>query len=178
MSHSKVFFIPVYVFASVLILAFILTGCGQSAATQAYPEKGPDVVTKQFYEYISESKIKGGPSYASKAYKMIDTEASNLELYQFLEIIKKYPPGFMVDVGETEINGAQALVMISYKMPSSFGDGYTVKGTLPLNIDRKTNTWRIDFTGDSYGMDKEAAKASMQETTMASMQETTQPGTP
>jgi len=64
-----------------------------------------------------------------------------------------------VDVGKAEIKGTQALVAISYKLPSSFGGEYTVQEVLPLNIDPATNTWKIDFTGDSYGMQKDEAIA-------------------
>jgi len=78
---------------------------------------------------------------------------------QFLEIIKRYPEKFAVDVGKVEIKGKQALVAISYKLPSSFGGEYTVQEVLPLNIDPVTNTWKIDFTGDSYGMQKDEAIA-------------------
>lgn len=121
------------------------------------PEEGPEAVTKRFYELISASKIEGGTTPASEAYKLINGEASNLNLNQFLEIIKNYPPKFSVAVGKAEIKGTQALVAISYKMPSSFGDEYTVQEVLPLNIDPTTKTWKIDFTGDSYGMQKDEA---------------------
>ena len=69
----------------------------------------------------------------------------------------------MVDIGQAEINGAQAVVAISYKIPSSFGDVYTVKGALPLNVDQNTHTWKIDFTGDSYGMKKDEFMATKSE---------------
>jgi hypothetical protein len=150
-------------FSGIIILAAIaMAGCEQMNASASYgvPEEGPVVVTKQFYEYISEAKIKGGTTLIGEAFKMVDSSVSNLNLNQFGEIIKKYPPGFMVDVGEAEINEAQALVAISYKLPSSFGDRYTVNGTLPLNIDKATNTWKIDFTGDSYGVSKDELLAS------------------
>ncbi len=87
-----------------------------------------------------------------------------MNVNQFLEIIKSYPPKFKVDIGKAEIKGTQALVAISYKLPSSFGGEYTVNEVLPLNIDPATNTWKIDFTGDSYGMQKdEAIEASKSE---------------
>ena len=146
----------------VALAAIAMAGCDQTDASMSYgaPEEGPVVVAKQFYEYISEAKIKGGTTLIGEAFKMIDNSASNLNLNQFGEIIKNYPPGFMVDVGEAETNDTQALVAISYKMPSSFGDSYTVNGTLPLNIDKTTNTWKIDFTGDSYGASKDELLAS------------------
>lgn len=141
-----------------LILAIALTGCDMGD-TSALPEDGPEVVTKRFYELISAAKMEGGTTTASEAYKLVDTRVSNLTVNQFLEIIKRYPEKFAVDVGKAEIKGTQALVHISYKLPSSFGGDYTVQEVLPLNVDPVTNTWKVDFTGDSYGMQKDEAVA-------------------
>ena len=139
-----------------LVLAIAIVGCSRLGGN-AQPEDGPEVVTKRFYELISAAKIEGGTTTASEAYKMVDIKTSNLNIHQFLEIIKRYPEKFTVDVGKAEIKGNQALVAISYKLPSSFGGEYTVQEVLPLNIDPDTNTWKIDFTGDSYGMQKDEA---------------------
>ena len=141
-----------------LILAIAVTGC-DLGDTSALPEDGPEVVTKRFYELISAAKMEGGTTTASEAYKLVDTKVSNLTVNQFLEIIKRYPEKFAVDVGKAEIKGTQALVHISYKLPSSFGGDYTVQEVLPLNVDPVTNTWKVDFTGDSYGMQKDEAIA-------------------
>ena len=148
-----------------LTLAIAITGCDRLGDnTSSQPEDGPEVVTKRFYELISAAKMEGGTTTASEAYKMLDIKISNLNLNQFLEIIKRYPEKFAVDVGKAEIKGTQALVNISYKLPSSFGGDYTVQEVLPLNIDPVTNTWKIDFTGDTYGMQKyEAIAASKSE---------------
>jgi hypothetical protein len=139
-----------------LVLAIAIAGCRGAGDL---PEDGPETVTKRFYELISAAKMEGGSTTASEAYKLVDTKTSNLSLNQFLEIIKRYPEKFAVDVGKVEIKGKQALVAISYKLPSSFGGEYTVQEVLPLNIDPVTNTWKIDFTGDSYGMQKDEAIA-------------------
>lgn len=141
-----------------LVLAIALTGC-DLGDTSALPEDGPEVVTKRFYELISAAKMEGGTTTASEAYKLVDTRVSNLTVNQFLEIIKRYPEKFAVDIGKAEIKGNQALVQISYKLPSSFGGDYTVQEVLPLNVDPVTNTWKVDFTGDSYGMQKDEAVA-------------------
>jgi hypothetical protein len=140
-----------------LALAMAITGCGR-VGSQA-PDEGPEAVAKRFYELITASKIEGGTTPASEAYKLINSETANLNVNQFLEIIKNYPPGFKVEVGKAEIKGTQALVAISYKLPSSFGGEYTVNQVLPLNIDPATHTWKIDFTGDTYGMQKDEAIA-------------------
>lgn len=141
-----------------LVIAIAIAGCDRLGGTSA-PEDRPEVVTKRFYELISAAKMEGGTTTASEAFKMVDTKISNMNVNQFLEVIKRYPEKFAVDVGTAEIKGTQALVPISYKMPSSFGGEYTVKEVLPLNIDPASNTWKIDFTGDTYGMQKDEAIA-------------------
>jgi len=140
--------------SALLALVVAMAGCNGSDKSVELPEVGPEAVTRQFYEFISESKLRG-MTPAKEAYKMIDKNAAHMNVYRFLEIVKKYPPGFMVEVGKAEIKGKQAVVAINYKMPSSFGGTYTVEGKLPLNVDEATHTWKIDFTGDTYGMKKE-----------------------
>lgn len=142
-----------------LVLAIAIAGCSRLGGSSSLPEDGPETVAKRFYELISAAKMEGGFTTASEAYKLVDTKVSNLSVNQFLEIIKRYPEKFAVDVGKVEIKGTQALVAISYKLPSSFGGEYTVQEVLPLNVDPVTNTWKVDFTGDSYGMQKDEAIA-------------------
>jgi len=141
------------------ICAIAIAGCSRLGGDSALPEDGPETVAKRFYELISAAKMEGGTTTASEAYKLVDTKTSNLNVNQFLEIIKRYPEKFSVDVGKAEIKGTQALVTISYKLPSSFGGEYTVQEVLPLNVDPATNTWKVDFTGDTYGMQKDEAIA-------------------
>ncbi len=147
LNHMKAF-----VGTLLFVVAVMMAGCSNQTST--LPEKGPEVVASQFYDYISEAKIKGGASPAKEAFKLINSEGANLNVHQFLEIIKSYPPGFMVEIGTVKINGTQAVVDITYKMPSSFGGSYDVKGAVPLNLDKASNSWIIDFTGDTYGMQK------------------------
>lgn len=158
-------------FYSCLLFVFAIAIAGCSRSTNTLPEDGPETVAKRFYELISSAKTEGGSTTASEAYKLVDTRTSNLNVNQFLEIIKRYPEKFVVDVGKAEIKGTQALVAISYKLPSSFGGEFTVQEVLPLNIDPATHTWKVDFTGDSYGMQKDEAIA-------ASKSEAPPPGKP
>lgn len=140
------------------ICAIAIAGCSRLGGN-ALPEDGPETVAKRFYELISAAKMEGGTTTASEAFKLVDTKTSNMNVNQFLEIIKRYPEKFVVTVGKTEIKGTQALVTISYKLPSSFGGEFAVQEVLPLNIDSATNTWKVDFTGDTYGMQKDEAIA-------------------
>lgn len=148
-------YMKAFVSTLLFVIAVMMAGCSnQGGDASNLPEKGPKAVAAQFYNYISEAKLKGGASPAKEAFKMIDSESENLNVHQFLEIIKAYPPGFMAEIGKAEINGTQAIVDITYKMPSSFGGSYDVKGKIPLNLDKASNSWIIDFTGDTYGMQK------------------------
>ncbi len=141
---------------SLIVISVLLAGCEQESAAGG-PAEGPEVIVKRFYGYISEAKIKGGGSPAREAFKLISADRSRLVVQQFLEVIKKYPPGFSVEVGNVEVNGTQAFVDISYQMPSMFVNNYTINETIPLNVDAATNTWKVDFTGETYGTDREAA---------------------
>ncbi len=141
---------------ALVVLCFSLTGCDQWDAV-SIPREGPQVVAERFYGYITEAKIKGGGSPAREAFKLISAERSRLNVHQFLEVIKKYPPGFKADVREAEVDGNQAVVTINYQMPSMFDGGYTMTAKVPLTIDEASGTWKVDFTGETYGMDRAAA---------------------
>ncbi len=142
--------------APFLVIGLSVAGCDRQSVG-LNPEEGPAVVVKRFYEHITEATKEGGSSSARLAYKLIGSERSRLSVEAFLEVIKKYPPGLAVDVGKVEINGTHALVDISYQMPSLFDEAYKVRERIPLNVDEDVLAWRIDFTGETYGMDKEAA---------------------
>jgi hypothetical protein len=143
--------------ALVLVLGLGFAGCAQA------PAEGPEEVAQRFYELISAAKAEGGPTPAMEAYKLIDTRHGNLGQHQFLEIVKRYPPEFKASVGAAEVKGTQALVAISFPMPSSFGGSYEVKQLLALNLDPQTNTWKVDFTGDTYGASKDDLAATARE---------------
>jgi len=137
--------------ALVLIFASVpITGC---ESAEALPSEAADVVVMKFYEYISEAGLRGGTIPLREAYKLTNSKGSRLSQAKFIEIARKYPPGFRVAIMKTEINGTQALVTIAYKMQSMF-DEYTVKTVIPLSVDKSANTWKIDFTGESDGQEK------------------------
>lgn len=126
----------------------LLAAC--SADSGSLPDEGPNQVVERFYDYISEAKLMGGGAPVREAFKLISADTSRLNQAQFMEIIKMYPPGFQVELTGSEINGSQALVMIVYKLPSVFGE-HNVNGVVALNLDPSSNSWKIDFTGESYG---------------------------
>ena len=144
------------VLSSLLFLCVSLAGCGQRSPASTSMD-GPEVIVERFYAYISEAKLRGGGSPAREAFKLISAERSRLRVEQFLEVIRKYPPGFKATIDEVEVNGGQAIATISYQMPSLFDGGYTMTTEVPLTIDRTTNTWKVDFTGETHGMGKDAA---------------------
>lgn len=139
--------------ALALSLGIFLAGCVPTV--EGPPAEGADVVVQKFYEHISNAKITGGTSPLREAYKLISSSKSRLRQERFMEIAGKYPPGFKVDVVNTETRDTQAVVTITYQMQSMFGE-YTVKTDIPLSVDEATNTWKIDFTGELDGQDKAA----------------------
>ena len=158
--HTGSFVFSIFI---IILTMSVIAGCGQNGVSTAAPSEGPAEVLKRFYGYIEEAKLKGGASPAREAFKLIDAEHSQLIVEQFLEVVKKYPPDFQVEVGEAEINGEKATVAISYKMASSFGGRYTVNEIIPLTLDKEANVWRVDFTGETDGMDREAVTKNYEE---------------
>ncbi len=121
------------------IVAAVTSGC-----EKASPSEQPDAVLKRFYSYIAE----GGPTALEEAHKLID-EKNRLSKARFIQVIKRYPPNFKVKVIGTSVEGEQANVEIEYKMESMFGGDYSVHTSIPLNLDSSSNTWKVDFTGES-----------------------------
>ena len=143
-----------------VIAGAVLSGCEPSTG-KALPAQGADVVVERFYEYISEAKVTGGATPLREAYKLISSDKSHLSQAKFIEIAGKYPPGFKADVTGTELNGSQAMVTISYEMPSAFS-AYTVTTDIPLSLEEATNSWKIDFTGEMDGQEKFATSKGQQ----------------
>ncbi len=135
-----------------LSAAALLAACDGGGTS--VPAEGPGSVVEQFYQYIAEAKLKGGAAPVREAFKMISAGTSKLNQYQFVEIVKMYPPGFSVELAGTEINATKALVKIIYRLPSAFGER-TVDSEVSLDLDPVTNSWKIDFTGENYGLGRD-----------------------
>ncbi|MEO5363007.1 MAG: hypothetical protein H7838_05220 [Magnetococcus sp. DMHC-8] len=138
-------------------MVVVLAGCGGPG--QSLPAEDPSAVVKQFYGYIADASVQGGSLPLREAHKLVSTQ-SRVDEARFVDIVKKYPPGFRVDIVETKVEkeAKRATVTIAYQMPSLFGNGYTVNDTLFLVVDAGTNTWKVDFTGESDTQDAGAMK--------------------
>lgn len=137
-----------------MLLVTAVTAVGGCSSEKPLPEVGAESVVKKFYEFISEAKIRGGKLLLHEAYKLTSGNQTRFDKAKFMETLGKYPSGFMVDIVKTEVRDRHAEVTIEYKMASMFGDAYTAGTVIPLNVDEETNTWRIDFKGDTDDQDK------------------------
>lgn len=145
---------------AIIFLSIVLVGCeGVVGNKVALPTETPEAVVTQFYEFISEAGIRGGTIPIKEAYKMVSSK-SQMHEQRFVGIIRKYPPGFKVDVVGSQIlkEENQAVVTVEYKMASAFGSGYIVNTDVHLVVDKDSNTWKIDFTGESDDQDVASLK--------------------
>ncbi len=139
-------------FAVMLVVGIMLAGCGESGVSSKAVES-PESVIKRFYAYIKE----GGPTAIGEAYKLVD-ERCRLSKERFESIVKNYPPDLNVNVVGSNIKDDHADVSIEYQMASMFGGTYTVKTAIPLRFDKKTNSWKVDFTGETVDDEKYTKK--------------------
>ena len=143
--------------ASALVLFGAVSGIGGWASWEneekPLPEQSPESVVEKFYEYISESKIRGGTLLIREAFKLTSGGQSRYDQAKFLEVINRYPSGFNATIIKANIHEQHAEVAIEYKMASTFGGAYTINSVIPLIVDEKTNTWKIDFRGDTDDQD-------------------------
>ncbi len=153
-------------------MAVLVVGAGFAAINyghqeKALPEETALSVVGKFYEYISEAKIRGGNLLINEAYQLTSGKPSRTDRARFLEVVNRYPPGFKVDIVDSQVQGRHANVTVEYKMASAFGGLYTVRTVVPLNVDDETNTWKIDFRGDTDDQDPAIIKKSLQPDTPA-----------
>jgi hypothetical protein len=153
-----------------LFTALLLIGASFAAINfghreQPLPEETAASVVEKFYEYISEAKIRGGSLLINEAYKLTSGAQSQVDRALFLGIINRYPPGFRIEIVDSWIRDRHATVVIEYQMPSSFGDSYSERTDVHLNLDEETNTWKVDFRGDSDDQDRETIANTMQSET-------------
>lgn len=109
----------------------------------------PEDVVKKFYSFIHE----GGSSSLSAAYKLISTKHYTLTEDKFKGIVLNYPSSMEVKVLGHKIINDMAVVSIEYKTPSAFGGDFTATTEVNLDLDNKTKSWKIDFTGETASTD-------------------------
>ncbi len=148
----------------------MLIGVGLAAINfgqleQPPPDETAVSVVEKFYEYVSEAKIRGGNLLINEAYKLTNGKQSRTGRALFLGVVNRYPPGFKVEIIESRVRGRHAIVTIEYQMPSSFGNKYSIRTPIHLNIDEESNSWKLDFRGDTDDQDRETiAKVTPSET--------------
>jgi hypothetical protein len=148
--------------AVAVLVVIAASAIAVTESNRPLPNEPAEAVAEKFYEYISQARIRGGTLLIREAYKLIDTERSKMSEARFTEIVQKYPSGFRVEVVNAEIVERHAEVTVEYQLPSMFGNGYTVSNMIALNVDDATNTWKVDFTGETDSQDLAAVKEAAQ----------------
>ncbi|MFZ3090495.1 MAG: hypothetical protein WA240_07730 [Nitrospirota bacterium] len=131
-------------FSLVLLLVLLSIGCSR---TSAPPKETPEAVVTKFYEFTGT----GGTRAISEAYRLTNAKDVRLTEDRFRDIVKRYPEGMKVKALKSDIEKDVAKVTIEMILPSSFGE-YKTETYVYLKLDRETNNWKIDFTGE---LDKE-----------------------
>ncbi|MEK7850757.1 MAG: hypothetical protein AAB275_02635 [Deltaproteobacteria bacterium] len=111
--------------------------------------EAPEDVVKKFYAYVGE----GGSSSLAEAYKLISTKNFTLTEDKFKGIVLNYSKGMAVKIVGTKVFDDRAVVTIEYKIASTFGGEFTSITDINLDLDLKSKSWKIDFTGETYSSD-------------------------
>lgn len=131
---------------SLFLLAIIGTFAYQySGSVKIKTSETPEEVVKKFYSYIAE----GGSSSISEAYKQISSKHVTLTEDKFKGIVLNYPKDMTVKIISSKVLKDRAVVTIEYKCTSAFGGDVCVKTDINLDLDEKSRSWKIDFTGEN-----------------------------
>ena len=147
------FLAMVIVFSSISLL---ISGCSR---TSNQPAESPEDVVKKFYAYVQE----GGPTTLGEAYKLCSSKYYKLSEDRFKDIVSKYSKDMRVNVIGSKIVKDRAVVKIECKVPSSFGGDFVQESDVNLDLDEKTNSWKIDFTGETQPESREESAAGAKE---------------
>jgi len=150
------------VFAVLLLVGVSFAAINLGTEEMPLPEETPVSVVENFYEYISEAKIRGGNLLINEAYKLTSGAQTRTDRALFLGVVNRYPSGFKADIVDSTISGRHAVVTIDYRMPSNFGGVYNIRTQVHLNVDEESNTWKLDFRGDTDDQDRESITKAMQ----------------
>lgn len=142
-----------------VIAIAVLSGCGKRTNQ---PAESPEDVVKKFYAYVKE----GGPTTLGEAHKLCSTKYYKLPEDRFRDIVSKYSKDMKVNVIDSKIMKDKAVVKIECRVPSAFGGDFVQESDVHLDLDEKTNSWKIDFTGETQedtrgersGAEKEGGK--------------------
>jgi|SRR3972149_10659959 len=136
---KKLAFLAIIILSSMNLLT---SGCSK---TSNQPAESPEDVVKRFYSYVQE----GGPTTLGEAYKLCSTKYYKLPEDRFKDVVSKYSKDMKVNVISSKIVKDRAVVKIECKVPSAFGGDFVQESDINLDLDEKTNTWKIDFTGET-----------------------------
>lgn len=140
------------IFIIFCVIGLLASGCGK---TSKLPAEGPEDVVKKFYAYVKE----GGPTTIGEAYKLCSTKYYKQPEDRFRDIVSKYSKDMKVNIISSKIMKDRAVVKIESKSPSAFGGDFVQESDINLDLDEKTNSWKIDFTGETIDNSKEAPKS-------------------
>ncbi len=128
-------------FLIILIILSISIGCSRSSAP---PKETPDMVVNKYYGFIST----GGMRALSEAYRLTTAKENKLTEDRFKDIVRRYPESMKIKVLGTDVQ-KNNVVKVTYEMsiPSAFGE-YVTENYVYLKLDKETNSWKIDFTGE------------------------------
>jgi len=134
------------IFIIFCVIGLLVSGCSKSNQ----PAEAPEDVVKKFYAYIKE----GGPTTLGEAYKLCSTKHYEQPEDRFRDTVSKFSKDMKVNVLGSKIMKDKAVVKIECKVPSSFGGDFVQESDINLDLDEKTNSWKIDFTGETLTSDQ------------------------
>lgn len=130
---------------SVLFIIIGVYAYQYSGSVKIKTSESPEEVVKKFYNYIAE----GGSSSLSEAYRQISSKRFTLSEDKFKGIVLNYPKNMVVKIVGSKVIKDRAVVSIEYKCTSAFGGEVCVTTDINLDLDEKSRSWKIDFTGES-----------------------------
>ncbi len=138
---------------TIILLLAVIGGYAYQykGAVKIQTAESPEEIVEKFYSYVSD----GGPTSLAEAYRLLSTKHYKVPEERFKAIVLNYPSDLKVNVIDGNIVENVATVPIEYETASAFGGVFTVKTELNLDIDEKTKSWKIDFTGETYNTGEE-----------------------
>ncbi|MEE9614302.1 MAG: hypothetical protein V3W31_05020 [Thermodesulfobacteriota bacterium] len=130
-------------FPILLIAALSVVSCGKGGVE---PTETPEEVVARFYAYVEE----GGTTTLGEAYRLISKKHYEMHEDIFKNMVKEYPKGMDVKIIGSTVEDGVAVVTIEYRVASMFNDYFITQTDINLEMDEESNSWKIDFTGETY----------------------------